>query len=115
EKKKDPRGSGGPQPLGGVLIVGAEGDRTPDLRIANATLSQLSYSPARADKLAEPKSRRKRARGSDQSLVSSRSRRRQPTNAPQSNSSSAAASVAHSTRGSALASQRNSAQRSGIA
>ena len=24
---------------------GAEGDRTPDLRIANAALSQLSYSP----------------------------------------------------------------------
>ena len=24
---------------------GAEGDRTPDLRIANATLSQLSYGP----------------------------------------------------------------------
>jgi len=29
----------------GALVVGAEGDRTPDLRIANATLSQLSYSP----------------------------------------------------------------------
>ena len=27
-------------------IGGAEGDRTPDLRIANATLSQLSYGPA---------------------------------------------------------------------
>jgi hypothetical protein len=27
---------------------GAEGDRTPDLRIANATLSQLSYGPDRA-------------------------------------------------------------------
>ena len=26
-------------------IGGAEGDRTPDLRIANATLSQLSYGP----------------------------------------------------------------------
>jgi hypothetical protein len=31
---------------------GAEEDRTPDLRIANATLSQLSYGPiiSRADK-----------------------------------------------------------------
>ena len=28
-------------------IGGAEGDRTPDLRIANATLSQLSYGPTR--------------------------------------------------------------------
>jgi hypothetical protein len=27
---------------------GAEGDRTPDLRIANATLSQLSYGPVSA-------------------------------------------------------------------
>ena len=26
-------------------VGGAEGDRTPDLRIANATLSQLSYGP----------------------------------------------------------------------
>ena len=26
-------------------IGGAEGDRTPDLRIANASLSQLSYGP----------------------------------------------------------------------
>src|SRR5438132_4463988 len=33
-------------------IGGAEGDRTPDLRIANATLSQLSYGPiARLDRL----------------------------------------------------------------
>ena len=31
-----------PKPL---AINGAEGDRTPDLRIANAALSQLSYSP----------------------------------------------------------------------
>src|SRR5215469_10001218 len=29
-------------------IGGAEEDRTPDLRIANATLSQLSYRPTRA-------------------------------------------------------------------
>ena len=28
-----------------MKIGGAEGDRTPDLRIANATLSQLSYGP----------------------------------------------------------------------
>jgi hypothetical protein len=28
-------------------IGGAEEDRTPDLRIANATLSQLSYRPTR--------------------------------------------------------------------
>gem|GEM_PF-4261338 len=28
---------------------GAEEDRTPDLRIANATLSQLSYRPTQAD------------------------------------------------------------------
>jgi hypothetical protein len=27
---------------------GVEEDRTPDLRIANATLSQLSYNPTRA-------------------------------------------------------------------
>ena len=27
---------------------GAEGNRTPDLRIANATLSQLSYGPTKA-------------------------------------------------------------------
>ena len=29
----------------GMEIGGAEGDRTPDLRIANAALSQLSYGP----------------------------------------------------------------------
>ena len=28
-----------------VFIGGVEEDRTPDLRIANATLSQLSYDP----------------------------------------------------------------------
>jgi hypothetical protein len=28
-----------------LVIGGAEEDRTPDLRIANATLSQLSYGP----------------------------------------------------------------------
>src|SRR5439155_15394300 len=32
----------------GLKFGGAEGDRTPDLRIANATLSQLSYGPGRA-------------------------------------------------------------------
>jgi hypothetical protein len=31
--------------LGLSLFGGAEEDRTPDLRIANATLSQLSYGP----------------------------------------------------------------------
>ncbi len=30
-------------------IGGAEEDRTPDLRIANATLSQLSYGPTRSN------------------------------------------------------------------
>ena len=29
----------------GSIIGGAKGDRTPDLRIANAALSQLSYCP----------------------------------------------------------------------
>ena len=33
-----------------LVIGGAEEDRTPDLRIANATLSQLSYSPTREAK-----------------------------------------------------------------
>ncbi len=32
---------------GGKDFGGAEEDRTPDLRIANATLSQLSYGPNR--------------------------------------------------------------------
>ena len=32
-----------------VLRSGAEGDRTPDLCIANAALSQLSYSPSYAE------------------------------------------------------------------
>ena len=31
--------------LTGWMLGGAEEDRTPDLRIANATLSQLSYGP----------------------------------------------------------------------
>jgi hypothetical protein len=31
------------------VIGGGEGDRTLDLRIANATLSQLSYSPEKGD------------------------------------------------------------------
>ena len=30
------------------MVGGAEEDRTPDLRIANATLSQLSYRPIRS-------------------------------------------------------------------
>ena len=33
-------------------VGGAEEDRTPDLRIANATLSQLSYGPTQAAILA---------------------------------------------------------------
>jgi hypothetical protein len=33
----------------GARSIGAEGIRTPDLRIANASLSQLSYSPARGN------------------------------------------------------------------
>ncbi len=33
------------QMTSGLSIGGGEGDRTLDLRIANATLSQLSYSP----------------------------------------------------------------------
>ena len=32
-------------PKGGAENGGAEEDRTPDLRVANATLSQLSYGP----------------------------------------------------------------------
>jgi hypothetical protein len=38
--------------LRGVVLSGAEGDRTPDLCIANAALSQLSYGPGRAGKVA---------------------------------------------------------------
>ena len=33
---------------------GAEEDRTPDLRIANATLSQLSYGPKKSRALQAP-------------------------------------------------------------
>jgi hypothetical protein len=36
----------------GWVSSGAEGDRTPDLCIANAALSQLSYGPGRAGKVA---------------------------------------------------------------
>ncbi len=45
----DARGEGGK----GVWekIGGAEEDRTPDLRIANATLSQLSYGPVNENSL----------------------------------------------------------------
>ncbi len=35
----------GPETIRAFLYGGAEEDRTPDLRIANATLSQLSYRP----------------------------------------------------------------------
>ena len=41
-----------------MVASGAEGDRTPDLRIANAALSQLSYGPNKI-------SGRKRTRTSD--------------------------------------------------
>ena len=41
----------GPQPK--RVLCGAEGDRTPDLRIANAALSQLSYGPRGAQCSAE--------------------------------------------------------------
>lgn len=34
--------------ISGVIIGGAERDRTVDLRVANASLSQLSYSPETA-------------------------------------------------------------------
>jgi hypothetical protein len=36
--------------VSGSGIGGAEEDRTPDLRIANATLSQLSYRPMNGKK-----------------------------------------------------------------
>ena|GEM_PF-6290878 len=36
---------------GRIRSGGAEGNRTPDLRIANATLSQLSYGPFSAAKV----------------------------------------------------------------
>ena len=45
KKKPDAAASG----LAGVLFGGDEEDRTPDLRIANATLSQLSYVPSAND------------------------------------------------------------------
>src|SRR5690606_1681992 len=35
----------GPETIRALACGGAEEDRTPDLRIANATLSQLSYRP----------------------------------------------------------------------
>ena len=45
-------------------MYGAEGDRTPDLRIANAALSQLSYCPQHI--VAHPtRSGRERTRTSD--------------------------------------------------
>ena len=37
----------GPGRCRGAKLRGAEGDRTPDLLVANQTLSQLSYSPGR--------------------------------------------------------------------
>src|SRR3569623_912656 len=47
-KNKKPRWLIAPGLLSGS-DGGAEEDRTPDLRIANATLSQLSYRPSEAD------------------------------------------------------------------
>ena len=41
------RDSKGRSQSSGLYIGGGEGDRTLDLRIANATLSQLSYSPGK--------------------------------------------------------------------
>ena len=49
----------------GKRIGGAEGDRTLDLRIANATLSQLSYRPTRdRDGAGKYRSRLEKARDS---------------------------------------------------
>jgi hypothetical protein len=48
QKPREPcetRGFGNTAELSGILDGGEEEDRTPDLRIANATLSQLSYPP----------------------------------------------------------------------
>src|SRR5690606_21476593 len=45
QTKKPWTASACPRPLRQEFIGGAEEDRTPDLRIANATLSQLSYRP----------------------------------------------------------------------
>ena len=46
-----PEESGDPRrfPVIWRINGGAEEDRTPDLRIANATLSQLSYGPTRSN------------------------------------------------------------------
>lgn len=38
--------------IGGLVFGGDEGDRTPDLCIANAALSQLSYTPT--DQIFQP-------------------------------------------------------------
>jgi len=43
----------------GHRIGGAEEDRTPDLRIANATLSQLSYRPIILEDYLQPASRKR--------------------------------------------------------
>ena len=50
QKQRFGRGSQGKAPRGRLTPApdGAEGDRTPDLCIANAALSQLSYRPQRA-------------------------------------------------------------------
>lgn len=46
-------------------IGGAEEDRTPDLRIANASLSQLSYGPTRSKPRRFRPVRRQPRRGAD--------------------------------------------------
>ena len=46
-KKTNPNGSVVKKLFGFVCSGGPEGDRTLDLRVANAALSQLSYSPKR--------------------------------------------------------------------
>ena len=44
--QNDSEATGDPSPRVRIGIGGAEGDRTPDLCIANAALYQLSYDPA---------------------------------------------------------------------
>ena len=66
-----------------MCFGGAEGDRTPDLRIANATLSQLSYGPMRKDGRGRNREcNRVRDNGSGPGSVSSRGRRAPPSTGP---------------------------------
>jgi hypothetical protein len=55
------------------MFGGAEGDRTPDLRIANATLSQLSYGPIHA--LTPEKREMRRDNGRSRRFLSREARR----------------------------------------